>query len=101
MVKFLIPIVLLNLIFLNISVYYAFKNLNKQVCVVDIQRIVNYFSTMKPSKEEANVIVKLSNQFIEQSGCDYVFLKGALLHGRARNITDEVISYVSKAFTSK
>jgi len=101
MVKFLLSIVLLNLIFLNIAIYYAFNNLNKQVCIVDIKKIVDYFSTMKPNQKEAELIVKLSNQFIEKSGCDYVFLKGALIRGNAKNITDEVISYVSKAFTSK
>ncbi|HIP43079.1 MAG TPA: hypothetical protein EYG91_04105 [Aquifex aeolicus] len=102
MFRFLLFLILLNLVFLNASLYYLSREMDKQVCVVDIQKIIEYFSSKKLSKEQASSLVKLARQKIEESKCEIVFVKGTVLKGKnLKDITEEVISYASKAFPSK
>ncbi len=95
MEKWLIAIVLLvltiNAGFLN---YVTVKEIRKPICVFDVQKFIDFLASQHINEEEADLLLTKAKNFLERSECKAVFVKGALITGHTRDVTEDVISVV-------
>ncbi len=91
LIGILLVLLTLNVGFIN---YILVKEFQKPFCVFDIQRFVDYLSTWQITEKEADNILNEVKTSLERMGCKAVFVRGALITGYTRDITEEVINVV-------
>ena len=91
LIGILLALLTANVGFLN---YIVISEIKKPVCVFDVQRFIEHFSSQDIDKQEADVLLEKTKNFLESLNCKAVFVRGALITGQAKDVTEEVIGVV-------